>query len=242
MKHLHYDLSKSEKLNTLFVIICVLFSCILVLSNVTLKVFYFPLFPNFPMTSGILTYPITFLITDFVSEVYGEKKAKFMILMGFCMNLLMILFTQSVIHLPSHPRWIAPDNPFGYSTLKEYQTAFSAVFSINGIIFVGSMIAYLVAQLLDIKIFCFLKKKSNGKKLWLRNNVSTCVSQLIDTFIMNGIVLAWGLRLDLATCSTIMFSEYLYKVIFALLDTPFIYLFIYLLRRRFKDYEYLKAA
>lgn len=234
--------SKSERLNSLFVVICVVFSSLLILSNITLKVFYIPWFPNYPMTSGIITYPITFLITDFVSEVYGAKKARFMILMGFCMNLLMVLFIQAILHLPCHASWLAPNNPFGYTSISDYQTACSAIFGINGMIFFGSMVAYLVAQLLDIKLFCYIKKKTNNRKLWLRNNISTCLSQLIDSLIMGAIVLGWGLKLSLSTSSTIMFSEYLFKVIFALLDTPFIYLFVYLLRRRFKNYENFKTT
>lgn len=231
-----------ERSNALYIILCVLFSTVLVLSNITLKVFYFPWFPNLPLTTGILTYPITFLITDLVSEIWGSRRAKFMIFLAFAMNILMILFTQSTLLLPSHSSWVAPENPFGFSSIQEYQNAFRSVFSINGMIFVGSMVAYLIAQLLDVKLFCFIKKKSKGRHLWLRNNVSTCLSQLLDTFIMNGIVLAWGLGLNLSTCANIMFSEYLYKVIFALLDTPFIYLFVFLIKRRFKTYDYLKAT
>lgn len=231
-----------ERFSRLYVFLCVLFASVLILSNMTLKVFYFPFLPNFAMTSGILTYPITFLITDIVSEVWGEKKARFMIFMAFTMNILMIVFTQCVLYLPAHSSWIAPDNPFGFTSLKDYQTAFSSVFSINGMIFVGSMVAYLIGQLLDIKIFCVLKRKTNGKHLWLRNNVSTLFSQLIDTFIMNGIVLAFGLKLGLWTCLTIIFAEYLYKAIFALLDTPIIYLTVAILKRRYTSYDQVEVV
>ncbi|MCH9634748.1 MAG: queuosine precursor transporter [Chlamydiae bacterium] len=231
-----------EKSHFLYVALCVVFTTTLVLSNMTLKVFYFPWFPNFPLTTGIITYPITFLITDIVSEIMGDKKAKFMVLMAFCMNLLMIIFTQVTLALPSHAKWLILDNPFGYTSVQDYQRAFSSVFSINGFIFIGSMIAFLIAQLLDIKLFCVIRKKYKGKHLWLRNNVSTCISQLIDTFIMNGIVLTLGLGLDLSTCGTIILSEYIYKVIFALLDTPFIYLFIYIIKKRFRIYENLQTT
>lgn len=234
-------LGDREPFSRLYVFLCVLFSTVLVLSNMTLKVFYFPFLPNFAMTSGILTYPITFLITDIVSEVWGAKKAKFMIFMAFSMNILMIVFTQGTLHLPAHESWVAPSNPFGFSSVNEYQNAFSSVFSINGIIFVGSMIAYLIGQLLDVKLFCFLKEKTEGRHLWLRNNVSTLTSQLIDTFIMNGIVLSFGLGLNLKTCLIIVFAEYLYKAIFALLDTPFIYLFVGILKRRYTNYDTIQA-
>lgn len=233
-----------ERENKLYTFLCVVFCTFLLLSNITLKVVYFPWFPNLALTSGIITYPITFLITDLVSEIWGEKKAKRMIILAFSMNLIMLFFTQATLRLPAHPAWVAPDNPFGYTSLEQYQTAFASVFSINGTILIGSLSAFLIAQLLDVKLFCFLRKKSNNRHLWLRNNVSTLVSQLVDTFIMNGIVLIWGLQLHLSDALHIMLSEYGYKVVFALLDTPFIYLFVYLLKKRFarNDYFHTKMA
>lgn len=234
---------KQDQKGSLFTLLCTLFATLLVLSNVTLKVIYIPWFPKLTLTSGILTYPLTFLITDLVSEIYGEKKAKLMIFIAFCMNLLMVAFTQTTLALPGHAEWVAPFNRFGYTSVNHYQTAFESVFSISGMIFIGSMAAYLIGQMLDVKLFLLLKKKTQGKHLWLRNNVSTCASQLIDTFIMNGIVLIWGLKLSWSTCAIIMLSEYLYKVVFALLDTPLIYILTYWIKKRFTPHEsYLQAA
>ena len=106
----------------------------------------------------------------------------------------------------------------------------------------GSTVAYLVSQFFDIYLFDVIKRKTKGKHLWLRNNVSTCTSQLLDTFIMDGIVLYFGLGMELKTCFVIGLCVYVYKVIFALLDTPFVYLFTRFLKNKLGDSENVQTA
>lgn len=232
----------SEKSNLYFTFFCTLFAVLLILSNMTLKLFKAPFFPNMALTSGLITYPITFLITDTVTEVWGKKRAKWMVLTAFSMNLLMLIFIQSTIALKAHPSWLVSQNPFGYSSVEHYQIALRSVFSVSTYILIGSTIAYLVAQFLDIFLFDLIKKKTQGKHLWLRNNVSTCFSQLIDTFIMDGIVLYLGLGFDLKSCLIIGLSVYTYKVIFALLDTPFVYMLTHYLKNKLGFNELSKAV
>ena len=198
----------------------------------SLKVFHFPKLPQFAFTTGILTYPLTFLMTDTVSEIWGERHAKFMIFLGFAMNLLMCLFVQTIIHLPPNEFWFNPNNLFGYTSHHDFQNAFVSVYSINGKIFIASMMAYLISQWVDIKLFCSLKKKTKNRHLWLRNNASTLTSQLLDTLIMNYIILHFGLKLEIKTCLSIAAAEYAYKALIALLDTPFIYLIVSYLKPR----------
>ena len=162
----------------------VLASCfitVLVLTNVVgIKLFQSPVWfdeemgVGFALTTGILTYPLTFLFTDVVSEIYGKKRADFMVIMGFFMSLLMLGITQLAVYVPAHPYWVPPANPF-YPTVEEYQHAFSSVFSLNGILLFGSMLAYLCAQLTDNFLYHFFKRLTNGRHLWLRNNGSTWV-------------------------------------------------------------------
>ena len=98
----------------------------------------------------------------------------------------------------------------------------------------ASMLAYLVAQLIDVRIFHYLKKVTNEKKLWLRNNLSTMFSQLIDTIIVNSIFLYFGLNLDWDIIIKIIIASYLFKIIIALLDTPLVYIGVHYTRKYIK--------
>ena len=93
------------------------------------------------------------------------------------------------------------------------------------------MLAYLVAQLIDVRIFHYLKKITNGKKLWLRNNVSTMFSQLIDTVIVNSIFLHFGLNLSWDIIFKIIIASYIFKIIIAAIDTPLVYLGVHLTKK-----------
>ena len=111
------------------------------------------------------------------------------------------------------------------------QRAFESVFTLPGVLIFGSMTAYLVAQLMDVSLFHFWKRLTRGRHLWLRNNASTMVSQLVDTIIVNSIFLGFGLGLPWDLIGRIIVAAYLFKVLIALLDTPFIYLGVALVRR-----------
>jgi uncharacterized integral membrane protein (TIGR00697 family) len=93
------------------------------------------------------------------------------------------------------------------------------------------MLAYLVAQLIDVRIFHYLKKITNGKKLWLRNNVSTMFSQLIDTIIVNSIFLYFGLNLSWDIILKIIIASYIFKIIIAAIDTPLVYLGVHFTKK-----------
>ena len=97
------------------------------------------------------------------------------------------------------------------------------------------MLAYLVAQLIDVKIFHYLKKLTNEKKLWLRNNLSTMFSQLIDTVIVNSIFLYLGLNLEWNIIVDIIIASYVVKIIIAAIDTPLVYIGVHYTRRILKS-------
>ncbi|TNE90953.1 MAG: VUT family protein [Deltaproteobacteria bacterium] len=215
----------------LYLVLASVFVVSLVMTNVIgIKLFRAPFNPEFALTTGILTYPITFLVTDVVSEVYGKARANFMVVLGFFMSLVMLGIVQIALAVPPHPYWVPAGNPF-YPTVDEYQHAFESVFALNGLLLFGSMLAYLVAQLIDVYLFHFWKKLTGGKHLWLRNNGSTSISQLVDTGIVNSILFFIGFGMDFATGFSIMATIYVYKLVFALIDTPFIYLGVYLVKR-----------
>jgi len=209
-----------------------MFVVILVLTNI-IGTKLFVLFPNggpswlldggsWTLTSGIITYPITFFLTDIVSEIWGRKRANFMVVAGFGMSVVMLLILQLAIHLPPSPVWLLPD--FGFESAEGMQTAFHATFSAPGVLLGASMTAYLVAQLFDVRLYHFWWRLTGGKHMWLRNNGSTLISQLVDTIIVNGIFLRFGLDMEWNTIGEIIIAVYVCKLVLALVDTPFIYL------------------
>ena len=232
------SLQEQEREEKAFAVLISVFVVVLVLTNV-IGVKLFLAFPNLlpkgffgepiTLTTGILTYPITFLLTDVVCEVYGSKRAKLMVLAGFMISLLSLVLIQAASLVPGSPVWPA-GNPH-FDSVDEMQLAYESVFSLPGILIFGSMTAYLIAQLVDVRLFHLFKRRTEGRHLWLRNNGSTMVSQLIDTIIVNSIFLGYGLGLDWTVIGKIIFASYLFKILFAAIDTPFVYLGVALLRR-----------
>jgi uncharacterized integral membrane protein (TIGR00697 family) len=215
----------------MYLVLAACFVTVLVLTNVIgLKLFQAPFKPEAALTTGIITYPVTFLLTDIVSEIYGKKRADFMVIMGFICSLLMLVIVQIAMAVPPHEAWSSGNPPF-YETTAEFQTGFESVFSMGPVLVFGSMLAYLCAQLTDNYLFHWWKKKTNGKHLWLRNNGSTWISQLVDTAIVNSILFYVGFKMDFALGVSIMVTIYIYKLIIAAIDTPLIYLGVYLVKR-----------
>jgi|TARA_Y200000002_G_C22583847_1_gene622051 uncharacterized integral membrane protein (TIGR00697 family) len=220
-------MSKIEKAYSLFMVI---FITMIVLTNIIgVKLFEIN---SVTLTTGIITYPLTFLITDIVCEVFGKKRASLMVVLGFFASILSLVFINLAVMLPGSEVWI--NNSLGYNSIKDMQNAYESVFTLPGFLISASMLAYLVAQLIDVRIFHYLKKVTNEKKLWLRNNLSTMFSQLIDTIIVNSIFLYFGLNLDWDIIIKIIIASYLFKIIIALLDTPLVYIGVHYTRKYIK--------
>lgn len=207
----------------IYLVLAALFIASLVTSNLTFqKFFYWNPFGwyRFEISVGILPYPITFLITDILSEIYGKKKANQVVIAGIFAS-----FFSMLIILVADTAPAIDNSPIN-------NELFSKVFGLSPLAVLASMIAYLCAQFIDIKIFHFWKRKTNGKHLWLRNNFSTFTSQFIDTFTVLFLlcsfdVLPWDIFYGL------LISGFLFKIIIALLDTPILYGIVYLFRRKF---------
>jgi uncharacterized integral membrane protein (TIGR00697 family) len=171
-----------------------------------------------PLAVGVLPYPITFLCTDFISELYGRHRANQVVWMGLALNLwvMLILWVGGAL-----PGFEPPDQPNTGVFFDVRRLAFSAV--------TASMIAYLIAQFIDVQIFHFWKRLTDGRHLWLRNNGSTLVSQLADTVAVILIThfLANGLPIDQSKALwpqlfTFIGAGYTFKLTVALVDTvPF---------------------
>jgi len=200
-----------------------MFIAALVASNLIFqKFFYWNPFGwfRFELSVGILPYPITFLITDIISEIYGKKKANQVVVAGIFAS----LFSMGIILLANYTPAIegSPIN----------NALFTQVFGLSPIAVLASMLAYLFAQFIDIRIFHFWKRRTQGRMLWLRNNFSTFSSQFIDTFTVIFLLCSFKV-LPWESFSTLLISGFLFKVLIALLDTPILYGVVYLFRTRF---------
>jgi queuosine precursor transporter len=219
-----------------YLVLASTFAVLLVLTNIVgIKLMQAPHDPdNFALTTGIIAYPLTFLCTDLVSEIYGKRRADFMVVLGFFMSLLMLLIVQIAVAVPAHPYWVPAKDAF-FGTHTEYQYAFNSVFALNGTLLFGSMSAYLAAQLCDNYLYHFWKRLTKGKHLWLRNNASTMVSQAVDTAVVGCILFYWGFGWDFWQGIEVMGTIYVYKLIIAAFDTPLIYLGVFGIRRLIRE-------
>ncbi len=209
---------------SLYFVLGTLFICALVVSNLIFqKFFYWDFFGlyTFEISVGILPYPITFLITDIVSEIYGKKKANQMVTAGIFASLFSLLIVYTAQAVPA-TSW----SPVGDETFK-------VVFGAAAVAVFASMMAYLLAQYVDIQIFHFWKRLTKGKHLWLRNNFSTFFSQFIDTAAVL-LLLCFFEKIEWQRFTGLLIAGFLYKVIVAIIDTPFLYAAVYGFRKRFK--------
>lgn len=201
----------------------------------------------FAVAVGVLPYPLTFLCTDFISELYGRRRANHVVWVGLVLNLWVLAILWLGGRIGESPAWVS----YGVDALGRQVTGPplpSAVYADDGTFVrfddawtfgriqmltssavVASMIAYLAAQLIDVQVFHFWKNLTRGKHLWLRNNGSTLVSQFVDTFAVITITHFWarGLPVDMEKAIwpqlwLFIGTGYAFKAVAALVDTvPF---------------------
>jgi len=213
----------------LYLILGLLFVTSLIVSNLIFKKFfyYYPFNSSlfgvklFEISVGILPYPITFLITDLISEIYGKKKANEVVFGGIIAS----FFAMGIIYISN----VVPATSWSPVSDK----MFSTVFGSTSIAVISSMLAYLFAQFVDIQIYHFWKSITKGKHLWLRNNFSTFLSQFIDTATVLILLCSFG-EIQWRLFNGLLMGGFLFKVIIAALDTPILYIFVFFIRKRFK--------
>ncbi|UCE04742.1 MAG: queuosine precursor transporter [bacterium] len=163
--------------------------------------------------AGVLAYSITFMATDTIAEIWGKAKANWVVLVGFISLLVVLVLINIAISLPAAPFW-------------KNQVAFDAILHGTRRIIIASFIAYLISQFHDVWAFHLWKRITQNKYLWLRNNLSTMVSQLLDTVIFITIAF-YGLQ----PIGKLIWGQYVVKLGIAVVDTPFVYLIVYLIRK-----------
>ncbi|TVQ94744.1 MAG: VUT family protein [Bacteroidetes bacterium] len=166
--------------------------------------------------AGLIAFPVTFLATDLISELFGRRKAQLVVWIGFGTNLFMLILMTINFHLP---------DAIGVSAgLHLFEGIYGYMVGNT----LASMIAYLTAQTIDVRLFHFWKKFTNGKHLWLRNNASTMVSQLVDSTAILSILYISGNLGDnvvgIPALVILILNSYVFKFFTALIDTPVIYL------------------
>ena len=219
---------KTELAKKIYLYLAGLFITSLVVSNLIFQKFFYwrpleiSIFGNqlFELSVGILPYPITFLITDLISEIYGKKKANQVVIAGIFAS----FFSMGIL-------WMAKVVPAIENSPVDDAT-FQKVFALSPVAVLASMMAYLSAQFVDIRFYHFWKKLTQGRMLWLRNNFSTFSSQLIDTVAVISLLCLFGV-LEWNLFWGLVLSGFLFKIIIAALDTPFLYFFVYLFRKKF---------
>lgn len=206
-----------------YLILASLFITSLVTSNLIFQKFFswslFGLY-TFELSVGIIAYPVTFLITDVISEIYGRKRANRVVIAGLFASAFALLIVI-VASEASATAWSPVDNP-----------EFKKVFGFTYIAVAASLAAYLLAQFIDVQLFHFWKRQTNGKHLWLRNNASTFTSQFVDTFVIISLLTVFEV-IDKSLYFALIINGFLFKVIFALFDTPFAYLLVFGIRKYF---------
>ena len=215
--------------NKIYLILAGLFITSLVASNLIFtKIFYwYPFDINFmgvklfELSVGILPYPLTFLITDLISEIYGQKKADQVVITGIFASVFSILLIFISSQVPA-----IEGSPIDDAT-------FNNVFLNAPLAVLASMLTYLFAQFIDIRVYHFWKRLTKGKHLWLRNNFSTFTSQFVDTFTIVSLLIIFEI-LPQDKFLVLIVSGFLFKVMVAIFDTPLLYLCVWLFRRKFK--------
>ena len=169
--------------------------------------------------AGIIAYPLTFLFTDVITELYGRKTASRVVWLGFGASILMVILVIGAGLLKPAAIW-------------EGQAAYESVLGMIPRIVLASMIAYLVSQHHDVFAFSFWRRKTKARFLWLRNNASTMASQALDTGLFITIAF-WG-TVPNNILVNMLVTQYVIKLVIAALDTPFCYLMVNLLKRKVK--------
>jgi len=198
-------------LATLFV------TCLLVANIIAVKLIFIG---GWVVPAGVIAYPLTFLFTDVITELYGRRIASRVVWLGFGANILMVILVFGGGLLPPAPFW-------------EDQPAYESILGMVPRIVLASMIAYLISQHHDVFAFHFWRKKTKARFLWLRNNASTMVSQALDTGVFITIAF-WGI-VPTGVLANMLLTQYIIKLAIAAADTPFCYILVSLLKGKVKQ-------
>lgn len=209
-----------HKQDSIYTSLCVFFSVLIVMGNLIYQKFViihiFP-FLIFELSVGAILYPLTFLITDLITEFYGKEKANICVKIAIVMNIVVasIIFGMDRLEATA---WSNIDN-----------ITFHKVFGFYSVAFIGSIIACYSAQVLDISIYLWIRKITKGKWLWARNIGSTMISLFVDTFIVISFMTVFHV-LPFERMGPLIINSYLFKFFFSLTSTPLFYVCVRIIK------------
>jgi len=231
-----------ERRERTFLVLAGIFLCAMTLLNVIGITRFVQLGPM-ALAVGVLPYPLTFLCTDLICELYGKSRANFLVTVGLGLNffiLLVLVLGNAMPSVPAEnmPPWqilqlAAPVSLPNGQTVEQSIGLYQLIYATTtGAVF-ASMLAYITAQYCDVQLFHFWKRVTRGKHLWIRNNFSTLMSQMVDSVMVIAVTFgAAFMRGEMAfnTLLVLVGSNYLFKASVALLDTGPLYLAVHYLR------------
>jgi len=176
---------------------------------------------SFNLTAGVVLWPIVFIMTDIINEYFGRKGVRFMSFTAAGLIAYAFLMVYFAMGLVPAGFWIERVTDSGTVNME---LAFNTIFGQGLWIIIGSLIAFLVGQLVDVTVFHYFKSFTGSSKIWLRATGSTLVSQLVDSFVVLFIAFYIGAGWDLKLVLVIGFVNYIYKFFIAIMVTPLLYL------------------
>ena len=181
---------------------------------------------NMELTAGVILWPVVFIMTDIINEYFGKKGVRFLSNGAVLLIIYAFIMVFLAIYL-SPANWCGPSQ--SSHGIPDMQVAFTAVFGQGLWIIVGSLVAFLVGQIVDVYVFQKIKEVTGEKKIWLRATGSTLISQLIDSFVV--LYIAFGLGADWPMSKIIAIGSvnYVYKFTIALALTPLLYWIHYII-------------
>lgn len=176
---------------------------------------------SFNLTAGVLLWPVVFVMTDIINEYFGSRAVRFYSYLAIAMILYSFIMVFGAMKLEPAGFWIMKETKAGPINMD---VAYNIVYGQGLWIIAGSMVAFLIGQLLDVAIFHRIKRATGEKHIWLRSTGSTLVSQLVDSFVVLYIAFYIGNDWPLERVLAIALMNYIYKFVIALIMTPVIYL------------------
>jgi uncharacterized PurR-regulated membrane protein YhhQ (DUF165 family) len=231
-----------ERRERTFIVLAGIFLCAMTLLNVIGITRFVQLGPM-ALAVGVLPYPLTFLCTDLICELYGKARANFLVTVGLGLNVFILLVLTLGNLMPSVPAetmppWqviqlaapvALPNGEIVQQSIGLYQLIYATT---SGAVF-ASMLAYIAAQYCDVQLFHFWKRVTKGKHLWIRNNFSTLMSQMVDSIMVIAVTFGAAFMRGEMTFQALLVligSNYLFKATVALLDTGPLYILVHYLR------------
>ena len=227
-------IEEKNKLNNIFIILTGIFITNAIIAEILgTKIFDFSFLKNFSLSVGVLIWPIVFITTDIINEYFGKSGVKkisyFTIILILYVFLIVFLSTK----LTPNTYWLNINSTDNSGNPFDINYAYNTIFLQSTGIIIGSVFAFLIAQLLDVFIFQKIKKITKGKFIWLRATGSTLISQLIDSFVVLTIAFYFlapeGKEWSINQVFVVGFDNYTFKFFVAIIITPLIYLAHYLI-------------